>query len=270
MGETLPDDSQPAPRDEDLCCALCGHNLGKEVRGLQACPGCGQQFAKEDGQAVIPDDRDLYCLHCGYNLRGLSGDPRRCPECFHLNPLDVLVVPAAEIKRQIRKMETAPVLCVVIGACCGFLAFLAFSGRVLAIACAFLLPLLILLWLLVAADFASSCQYKPAWRKAMAWYHVYALAAIALAGGTWWGLAELLRRLVGPVGVTGIVFAGIYLLAMGALLVLGYRPLRWLYRQGKGDFESLQRAVAAEIVRKRQRKALGQRGWRDVLRRRRQ
>ena len=37
--------------------------------------------------AVSRDDRDLYCLQCGYNLRGLSGDPRRCPECGHMNPL---------------------------------------------------------------------------------------------------------------------------------------------------------------------------------------
>ena len=28
-------------------------------------------------------DEDLHCFNCGYNLRGLSGDPRRCPECFH-------------------------------------------------------------------------------------------------------------------------------------------------------------------------------------------
>src|SRR5262249_22782403 len=55
---------------------------------------------------------DLYCLACGYNLRGLSGDPRRCPECGHLNPVGDLMVPASEIAKQLTAMETIPVVCV--------------------------------------------------------------------------------------------------------------------------------------------------------------
>jgi hypothetical protein len=35
-------------------------------------------------------DCDWACLRCGYNLRGLVGDPIRCPECGHSNPLTEL------------------------------------------------------------------------------------------------------------------------------------------------------------------------------------
>ncbi|MHC4443198.1 MAG: hypothetical protein ACYTF1_09325 [Planctomycetota bacterium] len=61
---------------------------------------------------VISGDIDLYCLQCGYNLRGHTGDPRRCPECGSLNPVGDLVLPAPLIKAQLRRMETAPTLCV--------------------------------------------------------------------------------------------------------------------------------------------------------------
>jgi hypothetical protein len=33
--------------------------------------------------------RNKRCLDCGYRLRGLSGDPRRCPECGLVNPSEL-------------------------------------------------------------------------------------------------------------------------------------------------------------------------------------
>lgn len=59
------------------------------------------------------DNVDLYCLECGYNLRGLSGDPRRCPECGYLNPVGELGLTAEAVSRQLRGFENAPMLCVV-------------------------------------------------------------------------------------------------------------------------------------------------------------
>jgi hypothetical protein len=58
-------------------------------------------------------DIDLYCLKCGYNLRGLSGDPRRCPECGAMNPVGEMEVPAEMIRAQLRAMETGPAVCVL-------------------------------------------------------------------------------------------------------------------------------------------------------------
>ena len=51
------------------------------------------------GSPSPPEDLDLYCLECGYNLRGHSGDPRRCPECFHLNSVGDAELSAEMISR---------------------------------------------------------------------------------------------------------------------------------------------------------------------------
>ena len=257
MGETLPDDSQPAPQDEDLCCALCGHNLSKEARDVQACPGCGQQFATADGQAVIPDDRDLYCLHCGYNLRGLSGDPRRCPECFHLNPIDALLVPAAEIKRQIREMETGPAMCVFSVLLAGFATIWLVTAGVVAFVFPFLPPG-IAAWYWGVWAFGRSCQWKSGWKGALARFHFYALVMIGIGLGLWAVCfvkgSEALDAMEGDPLL--ILYA---LAAVGSLIVVGlvlYRPFRWMCRRATSDFEPLQRAVAIEIIRTRHRKLL--------------
>ena len=55
-------------------------------------------------------NRNLYCFGCGYNLRGLSGDPRRCPECAKLNAMVDLEVPAEMINRTLRRIQTGPAL----------------------------------------------------------------------------------------------------------------------------------------------------------------
>ncbi|MFQ5461023.1 MAG: hypothetical protein ACE5E5_00175 [Phycisphaerae bacterium] len=57
------------------------------------------------------DDRqDLFCLHCGYNLRGLSGDPRRCPECGRQSAVADMLIPADQIRKALRRLETGPAL----------------------------------------------------------------------------------------------------------------------------------------------------------------
>ncbi len=56
---------------------------------------------------------DPCCLGCGYNLRGLSGDPVRCPECAYENPVGDIELPAEVVRRQLQRMETAPLLCII-------------------------------------------------------------------------------------------------------------------------------------------------------------
>lgn len=139
-----------------------------------------------DGRAAPPDeltDVDLYCLHCGYNLRGLSGDPRRCPECGLFSPLSAMTLPAEAITDQLRRMETWPTLCIA------FVLLLMFSltlaGLALAVGgptkevCAALaLPVLILvpLWLHGVSRFSSACMDKPGWWSVLIEYHLYGLA----------------------------------------------------------------------------------------------
>ncbi|MFO0973228.1 MAG: zinc ribbon domain-containing protein [Phycisphaerae bacterium] len=62
----------------------------------------------------IGPDTDIYCLECGYNLRGLTGEPRRCPECGHLNPLGEAILPAALIRAQLDALESAPAAAVAV------------------------------------------------------------------------------------------------------------------------------------------------------------
>jgi hypothetical protein len=59
-------------------------------------------------------DIDLYCLNCGYNLRGLSGNPIRCPECFHENARADLHCPPAEVQRRVRRMHRWADFCVLV------------------------------------------------------------------------------------------------------------------------------------------------------------
>ncbi|MGQ9649493.1 MAG: hypothetical protein ACUVXJ_05250 [Phycisphaerae bacterium] len=139
-----------------------------------------------DGKAVPPDeltDVDLYCLHCGYNLRGLSGDPRRCPECGLFSPLSAMTLPAEAITAQLRRMETWPTLCIVFvlllmfSLTLGGLA-LAVSGPTKEVCAALALPVLILvpLWLHGVSRFSSACMDKPGWWSVLVEYHLYGLA----------------------------------------------------------------------------------------------
>lgn len=55
-----------------------------------------------------PDDIDIHCLNRGYNPRGLSGDPRRCPECFCMNLMSDSIVPVELISARLCQMESSP------------------------------------------------------------------------------------------------------------------------------------------------------------------
>ena len=203
---------------------------------------------------LITPDTDLYCLQCGYNLRGLPGDPRRCPECFHLNAIGKLVVPAAQIRKQTRKMETAPAWCIgaILIAGVGVLvAFGPFSA-----CAAVLIPVAMFVWFSCAAAFAGSCQDKSGWRIALARYHFYGLTMVAIMFILWPGVIwQFLVVLLEPPheGAVFVNVASAGLLAVSAVVLFPR-----MYRRARRDFDQLQRAVAIDIIRTHHRRQLEQ------------
>ncbi len=222
-------------------------------------------------------DIDLYCLEYGYNLRGLSGDPRRCPECGHLNPMGDLELPAAEISKQLRLMESNPAYCVLICLLAAFpgvfLGLLIWDvvirsnrpDRLLAEAMGYLGPILVALmglWVFCASRFRRSCRARPGWAAVLFTYHVYAIALslgvvglLILPGGVGFGCYTL------GFGVAACVAAGVISLVLGVaaiaiLAVLAHRRLKSL-------LTPLQRDLAVQIARDTLRKRLSRRhsGW---------
>jgi len=120
-----------------------------------------------------PEDIDLYCLNCGYNLRGLSGDPIRCPECGHLNRLELLTLPKELVKKELNKLGYYPMYCCIsaVFIAFGFIIFLT-AGRIhlddwesIVVSCVILcfVSLGIVGWIWGASKFRKSCQAKPGW-----------------------------------------------------------------------------------------------------------
>ena len=172
-------------------------------------PGDGHSSVQSSPHSSSPvstparDDRDLYCLDCGYNLRGLSGDPRRCPECGHMNPIGDMELPAELITRQLRRMETAPAVCV--GMVLLFLFMMGMIGSILYISdgkiasrdeinllicwCVFSM-IGAVVWIVNVRIFRRSCLKKPGWTYILWRYHLYGAGAalLVLAGFIVWVL----------------------------------------------------------------------------------
>jgi len=208
------------------------------------------------------NDIDLYCLECGYNLRGLSGDPRRCPECGHLNPVSLIEVPASEISAQLFRMEAAPAICVV---CVLFLsanaAFTLWIGSVHSrlalgnVCCgglSFIVPLLV--WGVSAWQFRESCSGKPGWRSAFWKYHCEALLVCGLLvlGVSPGSLVIFLGSRRTPVVVTVLAYLSCY--AATALIVWRFGPAA--HARAKEEIRRLQREAAVNIARERLRSTL--------------
>lgn len=224
----------------------------------------------------LPEDIDLYCLECGYNLRGLSGDPRRCPECGHWNPVGDLEIPAEFIAAQLRRMETAPAACVAMALLAAV--FLFPVGLVVVetsrhgpqlgaiLCCGLPLVVSIVVWILAASVFRTSCMGNPNWVAALRLYHTYGLLlCIVIAGLILAGTGNALSvRSGGPARFGTITDAIVGLAAIAAavavLVVLGQRA----HRRLRAIIEPMQRDVAVKIARQRLRARMGRAprtGW---------
>ena len=208
-----------------------------------------------------PIKTDLYCLECGYNLRGLSGDPVRCPECGNFNPVALIEVPADAIRRQLRKMESAPTLSVVGMLLAALftvpLVIMLFHGKSSeGILCPTVaLSLGLLLWIGGVARFWGSCLGKAGWLAALLRFQAVAVVLIAGIGVTF-GAGFKLALAVGwsPHG------SGKTLMLMLMIMVLVIAAVSWLlrplHRWLKTPMERLQREVAVEIARESVRKQM--------------
>lgn len=215
----------------------------------------------DSSAAGVPDDLtniDLYCLHCGYNLRGLSGDPRRCPECGQFSPLSEMTLPAQAITAQLRRMETWPTACIgfalllmfcLVLAVLGFIAF----GPTKEVCAGFALPVLILvpLWYHGVAQFGAACMDKPGWTQVLTEYHI-------------WGLGLCLVMLASfglPLACLSVHnnLAGLVILVGGLGGVILLAPL--VRRRCKAKMDALQREVAVKLAGEYLRRRLSQSRW---------
>ena len=149
----------------------------------------GEQSDNQLPQSDDLTDVDLYCLHCGYNLRGLSGDPRRCPECGQFSPLGEAAVPGPFLRRSQRRLRAPPSLCVVDG----FFCILGLCGVVPGLlspqgiaetpggffCCCVVLLLWAPYWVRHIREFGGSCRYAPGWIRLLLIYHVVGYLGVA-------------------------------------------------------------------------------------------
>jgi len=211
-----------------------------------------------------PADIDLYCLSCGYNLRGLSGDPRRCPECGYDNPLGDLVIPAHLIQLQLRNMETAPVISIA----ALLVASVILPPIALNASAACAMVGLGVVGLLVAAGatkFRSSCLGKSQWAEMFVKFQLIGL------GATWSALAPMIaifvfRRSINQFSYWAGAWIGGYDAAwwLTTLVILGLGSGSMLYfalsayPRLRAELDDLQREVAVTIARDELRRRLGQ------------
>ncbi len=203
-------------------------------------------------------NRNLYCLGCGYNLRGLSGDPRRCPECGKLNAMADLKVPADRINKALRRLQTGPALstCAVAALIVWLLPtlyvmifpFSGYSSPPLSI-WIFLMSSIVLAvvcWVVGVFMFRSSCGARPDWVIVLATFHLYgtlvAASGIAAIAALLWCAFVVKASL--PV-VPGLQIAG-----SGLFIVACAFTGRWLYGRAKAIIAPLQRECAARLARK--------------------
>ncbi len=227
------------------------------------CRPAADTKAPED--AHVPDDPsagglkgdltniDLYCLHCGYNLRGLSGDPRRCPECGKLSPISEMTLSAQAITAQLRRMETWPTACIG----CVLLLMLSLTLAVLALVvvgptrevCAGLtLPVLILvpLWYYAAGRFSAACMDRPGWSQVLMEYHIYGIAlCLVMVVSFGLPLSYVLQDL-GRDPPRSILLTGLAILIGGFTAVIVLAPLA--RRRCKAKMDALQRDVAVKLA----------------------
>lgn len=240
-------------------------------------PGSEPERRSPPTAPMTPSDIDLYCLNCGYNLRGLSGDPRRCPECGHLNPLGDLHLPAELITKQVRRMESAPAYCVAVLLGCavllGFWTLIIVSdvGRgerpdptgVICMAGGLMIGIAV--WASCARAFRDACQRKPRWGHVLWSYHLTGVLLVVpvlvlLLGPMWFFEFHLEGRVTtrDQEKARFVVMLGSIALTPLYILTIG----RWAHRRATREMDQLQREVAVTLAKKRLRSDLSSPGRR--------
>jgi hypothetical protein len=209
------------------------------------------------------DEVDVYCLKCGYNLRGLPGDSRRCPECFAINLVGEFGAPPELVLKQLRRMETAPTLCVTAAAAMLFLAYVTY-GKLpdvfrpnhywdTTIRNATFFFVSVLVWSIAAWRFSNSCKLDPRWFTALMRFHARGLSLVALVAALVIGMSHLLGIVI-PFRKSPSLDRPYFLacLAGGVILVAAIlRLFRPLHAWATNEMKDLQRGRAVDIVRQR-------------------
>ncbi|MBN1514626.1 MAG: hypothetical protein JXB13_21600 [Phycisphaerae bacterium] len=201
---------------------------------------------------LIAGEADFYCAACGYNLRGLAGDPKRCPECGHLNPIELLIIPAEAIQRAMRRLETAPTM--------AFVGLLMLAGATLLLlvsgAASSALGAFGALCLFAGASaFGHECQYRPGWFRALLRYFGYAALILTIGFGfpisVLW-LAHSTLKLSGQGDLACVMWLALLLLGVS----LSVLPIRVLYRAAQRTIRELQRETAVQMAREAHRQSV--------------
>lgn len=213
--------------------------------------------ADESANAPLRDNPniDLFCLTCGYNLRGLTGDPRRCPECGANNELCELELPAGKIAAQLKKMENSLSAAAALFGISGALLAL---GLMLVDESISLCPLSLsgasaFFGLLSLQHFRLSCGDHPG-APAAGWRYIsialggMAIIVLPMAALSLW-IQENDRT-------DGFGFLIIFAMVAGVLTTIAILIARPLHRRLQATIQPMQRARAVEIVREYQRNRL--------------
>jgi hypothetical protein len=198
-------------------------------------------------------------MRCGYNLRGLDGDPRRCPECGHGNPVSELLIPADRIRRQLRRLESAPTLCFSALLLAGFglmLTFVScnagFSHKRISVVMTAIGAICVLsglaLWPMSARRFANSCVRQDGWKQALLNFHLYAVVIFVVGHAAAFGTVVALVFSVSSVAGFG-AGPGVLECVLGTVAIWLFTVfvIRRVYRRLRRELMPLQRVVAIQM-----------------------
>jgi hypothetical protein len=232
----------------------------------------GEQPNSEPAYLDDPTDVDLYCLHCGYNLRGLSGDPRRCPECGNMNPLGLEALPESLVNKELARMET-PVFTMpwTLGATLVFLGCTADvcltyrrpDDRRIIFGFAACALVTLICWLAGIRGFRRSCGAGLGWRALAVKYNVFGLIIIVLTVAVITPVAWAVDRVI-PAGLPQKAAGLVVFVLFWTVLGIGHCTLDRRLREAR---VSLQRSIAINRVRRRLHKRLTHPSRRGFLRR---